>query len=159
MASKFFFKTCVTIPLAPIIASIIIHLMFYIRCIPIHKLLYFSVFYASFCVTFLSAGIATSISMHVFSLLFSIIIFGLFSLTSLYVGYPLIPQYCHIFMFTYWFGCVCVCVCVCTICLSFRCLVVCILSNVNSSLLYYYYYYYYPTGSLNAKLTEGHTFW
>jgi len=35
--------------------------------------------------------------------------------------HPLILEYCHIFMFTYWFVCVCVCVCVCvhTIRLSF----------------------------------------
>ena len=37
-----------------------------IRCISIHKLLYFNFFSASFCTTFPSAGIATSISVHVY---------------------------------------------------------------------------------------------
>jgi ABC-type transport system involved in multi-copper enzyme maturation permease subunit len=43
--------------------------MFHICCISIHELLYFIFFSALFGVTFLSAGIATSISMSVFSLL------------------------------------------------------------------------------------------
>ena len=50
--------------------------------------------------------------------------------------YFLIPQHCRIFLFTHWFGCVCVCVfvcvcvcvCVCTICLSFHCQGLCMLS-------------------------------
>ena len=58
---------------APVITSIIILFMFHI-CISIHKLLYFICFSASFCMTFLSAGIATSIRMYVFSLSFLIII-------------------------------------------------------------------------------------
>jgi hypothetical protein len=71
---------------APIITGIIVHFRFHIHCISIHKLLYFNLFSASFCTTFLSAGIATSISMHVFSFfLFLIIIAGLFAVTSLSV--------------------------------------------------------------------------
>ena len=66
--SKFFLKLLVTIPAAPIIIGIIVHFRFHIRCISIHKLLYFNFSSASFCTTFLSAGIATSISVHVFSL-------------------------------------------------------------------------------------------
>ena len=66
-ASKFFFRLLFTIPVAPIITCIIIRFRFHIRCISIHKLLYFNLFSASFCTTFLSAGIATSISVHVFS--------------------------------------------------------------------------------------------
>jgi hypothetical protein len=58
MPSKFFFKPSVTIPVAPIITGTVIQFMFHIRCICIHKLSYFSVFSASFCVTFLSFGIA-----------------------------------------------------------------------------------------------------
>ena len=84
-ASKFFLKLLVTIPVAPIIIGIIVHFRFHIRCISIHKLLYFNFFSASFCTTFLSAGIATSISVHVFSFLFLIIISGLFAVTSLSV--------------------------------------------------------------------------
>ena len=85
IVSKFFFKLLVTIPVAPIITGRIVHLRFHIRCISIHKLLYFNFFSASFCTTFLSAGIATSINVHVFSLLFLIIISGLFAVTSLSV--------------------------------------------------------------------------
>ena len=54
--------------------GIIVHFRFHIRCISVNKLLYFNFFSASFCTTFLSAGIATSISVHVFSVLFLIII-------------------------------------------------------------------------------------
>ena len=63
-ASKFFLKLLVAIPVAPIITGTIIHLRFHIRCISIHKLLYFNFFSASLCTTFLSAGTATSISVH-----------------------------------------------------------------------------------------------
>jgi hypothetical protein len=45
MVSKFFFKPFVTIPVALVITSIIIHFMFYIGCISIHQLLYFSCFF------------------------------------------------------------------------------------------------------------------
>ena len=65
IASKFFFKLLVTIPVAPIITGTIVHLRFHIRCISINKLMYFNFFSASFCTTFLSAGIATYISVHV----------------------------------------------------------------------------------------------
>jgi hypothetical protein len=47
--------------LAPVITGIIVHFRFHIHCISINKLSYFNVFSASFCATFLSAGIATSI--------------------------------------------------------------------------------------------------
>ena len=43
-ASKFFLKLPVTIPVAPIITGTIVHLRFHIRCISIHKLLYFNFF-------------------------------------------------------------------------------------------------------------------
>jgi hypothetical protein len=79
IASRFFLKLFVTIPLAPIITGIIVHFKFHIRCtrctrcthcISIPKFLYFNFFSASFCTKFLSAGIATSISVLVFSLFF-----------------------------------------------------------------------------------------
>ena len=76
--SKFFLKLNITIPVAPIISGIIVHFRFHIHCIPIHKLLYFNFFSASFCTTFLSADSSTSISVHVFAFLFLIIIRGLF---------------------------------------------------------------------------------
>ena len=78
-------RLLVTIPVALVITGIIVHFRFHIRCISIHKLLYFNLFSASFCTTFLSAGIATSISVHYFSFLFLIIISGLFAVTSLCV--------------------------------------------------------------------------
>ena len=84
-ASKFFLKLLVTIPVAPIITGIIVHFIIHIRCISIHKLLYCNVFSSSFCTTFLSEGIATSISVHGFSFLFLIIISVLFAVTSLSV--------------------------------------------------------------------------
>ena len=85
IVSKFFLKLLVTIPLVPIITGVIVHLRLHIRFISINELLYFKFFSASFCTTFLCAGIATSISVHVVSLLFLIIISGLFALTSLSV--------------------------------------------------------------------------
>jgi len=84
-ASKFFRKLLVTIPVAPIITGKIVHFRFLIYCNSIHKFLYFSFFSAFFCTIFLSAGIATSISVHVFSFLFLIIISGLFAVPSLSV--------------------------------------------------------------------------
>ena len=85
-ASKFFFRLIVTIPVTPIITGIIVDFRFHIRCISIHKLLYFIFFSASFCTTFLSAGIATSISALVSSFfLLLITISGLFTVTSLSV--------------------------------------------------------------------------
>ena len=54
-------------PVAAIITGIVIHIMFHIRCISIHRLLYFSFFASSFCISFLSACIATSIGVVVFS--------------------------------------------------------------------------------------------
>ena len=74
MASQFFFETFVTIPVAPVTTGMITHFMFHIRCISIHKLLYFGFFSASFRTTFLPIGIVTSLSMHVFSFLYIIII-------------------------------------------------------------------------------------
>jgi hypothetical protein len=47
--------------------------------------LYFNFFSASFCRTFLSAGIATPISVHVSFFLFLIIMSGLFAVTYLFV--------------------------------------------------------------------------
>jgi hypothetical protein len=52
---------------APVITGMIIHVWFHIRCTCLRKLLNFSFFSGSFCVTLLSAGITTSDSTHVFS--------------------------------------------------------------------------------------------
>ena len=85
IACRFFFKLRVAISLAPIITGMTVHSMFHISSISIPKLLYFRLFCAPFCTTFRSAGIATSISVRVFSFLFLIIISGLFAVTSLSV--------------------------------------------------------------------------
>jgi hypothetical protein len=52
---------------APVITGthVFIQFTFHIRCISLHKLLYFSFFSASLSVTFPSSSIATNISMHV----------------------------------------------------------------------------------------------
>jgi hypothetical protein len=93
MASKFFFKPFVTILVAPTVNGIIIHFTFYIHCISLHKLSYFSLFSASFCTTFLCAGIATSISVHVSSFfVFSYYIWPIYCNFSACV-YPLTMEY------------------------------------------------------------------
>ena len=79
MDPKSFFKLSFTLPVTPITTGTIIHFIFHICWISIQKLLYFCFFSVSFCVGFLSTGITTSISMHVFSL-FILIISGLFAL-------------------------------------------------------------------------------
>ena len=68
-ASKFFLGLLLTTPVAPIITGIIVHFRFHISCISIHKPFYLNFFSASFCTTFLSAGIATSISVILLLLL------------------------------------------------------------------------------------------
>ena len=83
ISSKFFLKLLFTIPVAPIITGIIVHFRFHIRCISMPKLLYCNFFPAFFCTTFLSAGIATSVSVNVSSFLFLIIISGPFAVTYL----------------------------------------------------------------------------
>ena len=98
-ASKFFFRLLVTIPVAPVITGIIVHFRFHIRCISIHKLLYFNFFSTSFCTTFLSAGIATSISVHVFSFIFLIIISSLFAVTSLSVCTAVLYYYYYYYYY------------------------------------------------------------
>ena len=45
ISTKFFLKLLVTIPVAPIITGTIVHFRFHIRCISIHKLLYFDYLY------------------------------------------------------------------------------------------------------------------
>jgi hypothetical protein len=76
--------------LAPIITGIIVHFRFHIRCISIPNLLRFNFFSASYCTTFLSAGTAISISVRVFSVLFLIIISGLFAVTIIIIIIKLI---------------------------------------------------------------------
>jgi hypothetical protein len=68
-----FFSPLVTIPVAPKITGVTKHFMFHIRWISVLKFLYFNFFSDSFCITFLSDGIATSVSKQILSFLFLII--------------------------------------------------------------------------------------
>jgi hypothetical protein len=83
----FFFRSLVTIPVAPMITGITKHFVFHISRISILKFLYFN-FFSDSCITFLLDGIATSISKQILSFMFLIIISGLFSRTSLSVCTP-----------------------------------------------------------------------
>jgi hypothetical protein len=83
MSSKFFFKTLVAVPVAPVMTGIIMHFIFYIRCISTHNFLYFFPVFATFVRDISVHGTATSISIHVFFLWFSLYISGLFVVTSL----------------------------------------------------------------------------
>jgi len=131
-ASKFSLKLLGTIPVAPIVTGAIFHFRFHIHCISIHKLLYFNFFSASFCTTFLSADIATPVSLHVFSFLFLIIISSLLAVTSQSV-YTAWFHLWHLPLHTLAWACVCVCI----ICLWFQYLRLCILSNANVYKLYH----------------------
>jgi hypothetical protein len=63
--------------------------------------LYFNFFSDSFCITFLSDGIATSINKQILSFMFLIIMSGLFARTSLSVCTPWFHS-SYIFMLEYW---------------------------------------------------------
>ena len=52
------------------------------------------------------------------------------------VSTPWFQKHSHTLMFTYCFVCVCVCVCV-FVCLSFRCLLLCLLNDVNLHKFYH----------------------
>jgi hypothetical protein len=85
MASNFFLKPLVTIPVARHNTDIILYFRFHIHCISIHKPLYYNFFSSYFCTTFPSLGIATSISMQAFSCLLLIIIYGFFDVLLLWI--------------------------------------------------------------------------
>jgi hypothetical protein len=53
------------VPVAPVITGITLVFIFHIGCIYILRSLYFKIFSASFLITFLSPGIATSTNIHV----------------------------------------------------------------------------------------------
>jgi hypothetical protein len=74
--------------------------------------LYFSFSSASFCTTFLSADIATSIAMHVLSFFKKNYYTRSICCNFSVCVYCFIPQHCDIFLLIHWLGLVCVCVCV-----------------------------------------------
>ena len=96
----------------------------HISC-PLSLYLYthFILFSAFCCVTFLSAGMATAIIMHVFYSFFLIIIPGLFSTTTLCVTlHSMTLSHFHVHILAWlWVRAF----------QSFRCLVLCILNNAN----------------------------
>jgi hypothetical protein len=79
------FKTLCYHSVVPAITGILMRFMFHIHCIAVHTLLYFSPFSPSFCVKFLSAGIATSVAVCMLPSLYLIVLSGLFAGTSLIV--------------------------------------------------------------------------
>ena len=78
MSLTYFLNDLEMVPVAPIITGIILVFTFHMRCISIVRSLYFKIFSASFLITFLSPGIATSINVHVLFSLSRIIMSGLF---------------------------------------------------------------------------------
>ena len=81
----FFLKLLATIPVAPVITGIIVHFRFHIRCISIHKLLYFNFFSASFLHDISVYGYYHIYQCACFIFLFLIIISGLFAVTSIII--------------------------------------------------------------------------
>jgi hypothetical protein len=86
----YIFSPLVTIPVAPMIAGMTKHFMFHIRWISILKFLYFN-FFSDSCITFLSDGIATSVSKQILSFLFFIIITLSYGLSVNEPGSNLVP--------------------------------------------------------------------
>jgi hypothetical protein len=110
MASKFFVKPFVTVPVAPVITGIILHFRFYIRCISLYMN---SCILASFPLHF-----ARHFCLQVLPHLSACVFFFLFVFN--YCSWPiccnfsvcvycLIPQHCNIFLII---QCVCVHACV-----------------------------------------------
>ena len=77
MSLTYFLNDLEMVPVAPIITSITLVFTFHMHCISIVRSLYFKIFSASFSITFLSPGFATSINMHVLFPLSRIIMSGL----------------------------------------------------------------------------------
>ena len=73
----YFLNDLEAVPVTQIITGITLVLTFHMRCISIVRSLYFKIFSASFLITCLSPGIATSINMHVLFSLSRIIMSGL----------------------------------------------------------------------------------
>jgi hypothetical protein len=65
-----FFKLLCTIPVTPITTAMTKHFMFHFSWISVLRFLYFNLFSASYCITFLNDGIATSLNKHFLSSLF-----------------------------------------------------------------------------------------
>jgi hypothetical protein len=99
MTFKFFFKPIVTIPMVLIIAGIIIHFMFHIRFIYIHKLFYLIFVLFPFAWHFFPLALP-HLSVSTFLLFCFIYCIGPIWHCFLFCVYPLIPYHSRIFMFT-----------------------------------------------------------
>jgi hypothetical protein len=106
--------------------------MFHIHCISIHELLYLFSFLLPFALHF-----CLLVFPRLLVCMFSLFVFNYYiwpiCCNFTVCRYPLIPQHCHIFMLTYWFGGVCVC----TICLLFQCPALYELNDVDVHQLYH----------------------
>jgi hypothetical protein len=119
------FKTLVVIPVVRVTIGLITQFMFHPCCISMHILFYF--FSALSGVTFLSAGMATAISMQVFCFFFCFYLLYLtYLLLLLYVWVPL-----HSITLSHFHVHVLAWLCVCTVFQSLRCPILRILNNVN----------------------------
>jgi len=77
MSVTYFLNDLEMVSVAQIITGITLVFTFHMHCISIVRSLYFKIFLASFLITFISSGIATSINMHVLFSLSQIIMSGL----------------------------------------------------------------------------------
>ena len=77
MSLTHFLNDLEVVPVARIITGITLVFTFHMCCMSIVRSLYFKIFSASFLITFLSPGIATSINMHVLFSLTRIVMSGL----------------------------------------------------------------------------------
>ena len=73
----YFLNDLEMVQVTPIITGITVVFTFHMHCISVVRSLYFKIFLASFLITFLSPGIATSINMHVLFSVSRIIMSGL----------------------------------------------------------------------------------
>jgi hypothetical protein len=74
---RYFLNDFEMVPVAPVITGITFVFTFHMRCIYIVRSLYFKIFSASFLITFLCPGIATSIDIHILFSLSRIMMSGL----------------------------------------------------------------------------------
>jgi hypothetical protein len=100
MSSRYFLRPLVTVPMATMTTGITEHFMVHIHHISMHRFLYFNFFSASLCVTFLSDGTDTSISVEILSLfIFDYYMLSIFQNLPICL-YTIVP--CYTFIFAYW---------------------------------------------------------
>ena len=96
MSLMYFLNDLEMVPFAPVITGITLVFTLHMCCISIVRSLYFKIFPASFLITFLSPGIATSINMHVpFFIVSNYNVWLVIGVSSISL-HLLIPQYSHL---------------------------------------------------------------